>query len=333
VGEFSYPWPETAGPVVGDGDLYTANTWSQGFEALFGAMASNEGVIPRAWNTLTTTAPAANVIRVQSGLAVVHGHIYWNTANNDLAPASAPAATTRKDRLVLHCDWVGAAQYTVRLKLLAGTALNYPALTQVDDNAWENPLYSFIIDDAGAITDLTDEREYCHFGTDVSTAMIEDLAVTTGKIALLAVDTGQIALLAVATGQLAANAVTLGKCDFNVEHGLVLPIGGELVVGDDQSFPLAPNAAFTHTKIKLLVKVAPTGANLICEVECNGVPITTAGNRPTIVAGATAGNTVIFSVAAGAADEVYTLNVDQIGSANPGEDLTCVVWGTQPPVA
>jgi len=331
--EFSFPWPETAGPVVGDGRKYTANEWSQLFEAVFGEMAGNEGVLPRVWNLLAVTAPAANTIRVATGMAFNHGHLYWNTANLDLAPGVAPGGQTRKDYCILRCDWVAGAQYTVRAVILTGTMADYPTPTQIDDNTWEYPLASYIIDDAGAITALSPLFEYCHFATMVSTAMLEALCVTTEKLALLSVDTGQLALLAVDTGQLAAGAVTQPKCDFNIEHGLVLPIGGELVVGDDQSFHLCANAAFTHTKIKLLVKVAPTGANLICEVECNGVPITTAGNRPTIVAGATAGNTVVFSVAAGAADEVYTLNVDQIGSTLPGEDLTCVVWGTQPPVA
>ena len=311
MAEFSLPWPDTSvpGPVIGDGQPYTANEWSQVFEAVFAAMASNEGPLPRAWNELAVTTPGANTIRVASGLAMVHGHAYWNTANLDLNPGAAPGGQTRKDRCILRCDWVGGAQYTVRATILTGTQANYPALTQIDDNTWEIPLAKYIINDAGAITDLADERELCHSATMVSTAMIEALAVTTAKIA--------------------AGAVTPTEMAAYSKNALQFFIGGDLAVGVDLAAHSMPDNAITHIKAKLIVKDAPTGQALIVDINQNGGSIFAAPNRPQIAAGATSGESVVFAVAGGVQNDLYTIDVDQVGNINPGEDLTVLLWFKQ----
>lgn len=172
--ELSAPWPETSTPQIGDGRAYTAAEWDQIWEALYTAMGgATQGILPRVWNTLAVTAPAANTIRCNTGMAFVKGHFYQNDASLDLTPASAGAGTTRKDSVVLRCIWTSTGQYTVRLATKEGTAGAYPAMTQTDDATWELELYRYTIDDTGAITALTDVRTYCHFATMVDEDMLD----------------------------------------------------------------------------------------------------------------------------------------------------------------
>jgi len=87
-----------------------------------------------------------------------------------------------------------------------------------------------------------------------------------------------------------------------------------------------PDNAITHIRAKLIVKVAPTGTPLIVDINKGGASLFLAGNRPQIAAGATHGSSVTFNVATGAQDNLYTIDIDQIGAANPGEELTVLLW-------
>lgn len=181
--EFSAPWPETSGPQVGDGRAYTAAEWDQIWEALYTAMGgATQGVLHRVWNALAVTAPAANTIRCNTGMAFVKGHWYMNDASLDLTPSNAPAGTSRKDAVILECDWTGGGvgQYKVRLAIAEGTAGAFPVLTQTDDALWQIEIYRYTIDDAGAITPYADVRPYCYFATRVSSAMIDQWVAGTG---------------------------------------------------------------------------------------------------------------------------------------------------------
>lgn len=341
MAENSIPWPDTGG-VTGDGREYTSNEWSQIWELLWQEVDStDQGYVPGAWNKLAVTAPAANTIRVATGAALVHGHAYWNTANLDLTPASAPAGQTRKDTVILRCDWAGAAQYTVRAVAKAGDAVNYPSLTQVDDNTWEIPLANYIIDDAGAITDLADRREPIYHATMVSTAMLDDVCVTEGKIGALAVTEGKIGALAVTEGKIGAGAVTNTKlgagavtaaktaCYSRVSFVWHMP--GEAATGQvTLEYPVPYDVILTGGYI--ICPTAPTGADLILDVHSGagaGVTIwTVQANRPKIAAGATGPTAVtcpdVVNIAAGT--RLFCV-VDQIGSGDPGEDWTLVLAG------
>ena len=154
MAQFSWPWPDTSG-AEGDGRKITAEE----FAALL-AHSFSEGVLPTS-NRLVVTSSGANTIDVATGEAIVRGRYYNNSAALALTPASAGAGTTRKDAVVLECDWGGTGstdQYTVRAITIEGTAGAYPALTQTINVLWQHLLYHYTISDAGAITAITDCR-------------------------------------------------------------------------------------------------------------------------------------------------------------------------------
>lgn len=217
MAELSFPFPDTTdpGPQVGDGRPYTSAEWDQWWEALFSQMGgASEGVLPEVWNELEVTDPdVVNKVDVDTGMACIKGKGYWNTASNRLTVASAAGGTTRKDRVILRCDWTGGVgtQYTTRPAVKQGTQANPPTMTQTDNTVWELSLAQFVVDDAGNITDLTDERAYCHFATKVNTDMLDNYAVTNTKLAENAVTTNRILNGAVTVDKLADDAVETVK--------------------------------------------------------------------------------------------------------------------------
>lgn len=182
--QFSYPWPDTStgyDPIIGDGRKITAEEYAYRQLRLFGA-----GVLP-VGNRLAVTSPAANELAVATGEAISGGgRWYRNDAVITLTPASAPLGTSRQDSVILECDWGGTGeteQYTVRVVTKAGTSGAPPSMTQVDGVLWQDRLYNYTINDAGAISGLTDQRTYSTYSTQVATAMIQDEAVTADKLA------------------------------------------------------------------------------------------------------------------------------------------------------
>jgi len=168
MAETSRPWP---GTVLGDCGPYSATQWDDAWENMFTQDNSDtEGVLPGVLNELEVTNPAANTARVATGAALVKGKYYGNSANVDVN-IPTPSSDTRIDRIVLRSLW--SAQ-TVRVTRIAGTeGAGVPAITQVDGNTWDLTLAQVEITTSGAIT-ITDEREYCHYATRVSTAMLDD---------------------------------------------------------------------------------------------------------------------------------------------------------------
>ncbi len=165
--EYSYPWPDSTvdyDPQIGDGRKITAEEFANGYAAFYGA-----GVILRD-NLLAVTSPGANQISVNTGWAVVAGRLYHNDAVLALTPASAGAGSTRKDSVILQCDWTGGGsteQYTVRAVVKQGTAGAAPALTQTPNVLWEEVLYHYTINDAGVISEITDARTFITYNTMV----------------------------------------------------------------------------------------------------------------------------------------------------------------------
>lgn len=191
MAEFSLPWPDSTdpGPQVGDARPITAAEYGLQYMALWSGNVISTG------NRLEVTSPGANQVEVDTGYAFIAGKFYPNDTPVSLAPDSAPAATTRKDSVILQCDWTGGGatdQYTVRAITKEGTAVDYPALTQTVNVLWEERLYNYTIDDAGAITGITDMRTPVTISTEVATAMIQDDAVTADKIAAAVAGNGLV---------------------------------------------------------------------------------------------------------------------------------------------
>lgn len=86
------------------------------------------------------------------------------------------------------------------------------------------------------------------------------------------------------------------------------------------------SAAVNVIGVTISAGTAPTGANLICDVNKNGTTIfTTQANRPTIVAGNNRSSEATPDVVAFASGDFLTVDVDQIGSGTAGSDLTVTV--------
>ena len=85
----------------------------------------------------------------------------------------------------------------------------------------------------------------------------------------------------------------------------------------------------TIDKVFLYAETAPTGADLIADINLNGTTIfTTQANRPTVTAGAntaTSGTPDTTSVADG---DYITFDIDQVGSTVPGADILFVIYFT-----
>lgn len=167
MGEMSFPWPDSTvdyDPQIGDGRKITAEEYAGYFGAVYGA-----GVLLKD-NQLMVTSPGANQISVNTGWAIVGGRLYHNDAALALTPASAGGGSTRKDSVILQCDWTGGgdtAQYTVRAVVKQGTSGAVPSLTQTPNVLWEEYLYHYTINDAGAISGITDARTFATYNTVV----------------------------------------------------------------------------------------------------------------------------------------------------------------------
>ncbi len=89
--------------------------------------------------------------------------------------------------------------------------------------------------------------------------------------------------------------------------------------------------AATLDSVTATVGVAATGADVIVDVNLNAVTMfTTQANRPTITAASQDGVKATPDVTAIASGDVITVDIDQIGSTLPGENLTVILEITVP---
>jgi len=104
---------------------------------------------------------------------------------------------------------------------------------------------------------------------------------------------------------------------------LSIPIN-PLVVGTGIAQFVAIRAGTLHGfRPTVAVGFAPTGADVIFDIHKNGTTVfTNQANRPRVVAGSTVGALAIPDVLAYAAGDVFTVDVDQIGSTLAGSLAT-----------
>ena len=102
-------------------------------------------------------------------------------------------------------------------------------------------------------------------------------------------------------------------------------IDGDLTVDTDLMSIIVP-MALTITEIRCAVSTAPTGANLIIDINKNGTTLyTTQGNRPTIAASGTSATATDSDVTALVVGDILSLDIDQIGSTVAGSNLSVIV--------
>ena len=175
---------------IGDGPTggYTRQDWYDMFRKLFTRGSANEGVLSGVDAELVVTG-SASPLSVAAGAAVGYGFFFEDPTATSL-PVATPAATTG-GRVSLRVDW---ASQTVRPVAILNTSgvTTPPTLVQTLNTTWDIPLATFSITNTGGIT-LTDARQYCHFATRVSAAMIDNGAVGPAAIAANAVGAGQLA--------------------------------------------------------------------------------------------------------------------------------------------
>lgn len=76
--------------------------------------------------------------------------------------------------------------------------------------------------------------------------------------------------------------------------------------------------------VRAYAKTAPVGADLIFDINLNGTSIwdTTQANRVTIAAGANEGTQTSFDYPKFVSGDVFTFDVDQVGSGTAGANIT-----------
>lgn len=176
MAEQSQFW-STNGTGDGASGGYNQQRWYDFLRKIFTTdQSATEGVLLGESNELAVSG-TSSPLSVATGSAIVYGFFYENTAALSLT-VTTPAATTG-GRVVLEADWTAQ---TVRGKVVLNTSgvTTPPALTQSAGSTYQISLATFTITAGGAIT-LTDTRSFCHFGTAVNTAMIDNDAVDDTK--------------------------------------------------------------------------------------------------------------------------------------------------------
>jgi hypothetical protein len=102
----------------------------------------------------------------------------------------------------------------------------------------------------------------------------------------------------------------------------VFTVPGTLSVGTGRAKFYIPGP-ITLGNVRASVGTAPTGADITIDVNKNGTTVfTTQTNRPKIFAGQTLVSTSTPNITEFTTGDYITVDVDAIGSLNPGSDLT-----------
>lgn len=151
---------------VGEGDgshPYTQADAGWYFSNFYTLDKTTMGVIHDVDNELEVTG-TSSPLAVDTGKAVVYQFRYWNDASKNIA-ITTPTNGDTGGRIVLEADWSANTVRAVAISNDDGVS-STPLLTQTENDIWQIPLASFVIDTAGNIwTDqskdtagVTDER-------------------------------------------------------------------------------------------------------------------------------------------------------------------------------
>jgi len=112
-----------------------------------------------------------------------------------------------------------------------------------------------------------------------------------------------------------------------IPNGYGFAITGTLTTGTNLTNAIIIIGAQTITKAYAYCKTAPTGADLLIDINLNGTSIwsTTQANRLTIAASATSGTQTSFDTTALTDEDIITVDIDQVGSTIAGADLTIIL--------
>jgi hypothetical protein len=107
----------------------------------------------------------------------------------------------------------------------------------------------------------------------------------------------------------------------------VFPMAGSLYVGTSLTIQGVAPKTLTITKAYASVKTAPTGANLVIDINKNGTSIwdATQANRLTVTVANTSGTQTAFNTTSLVEGDVLTVDIDTVGSTIPGSDLVVLL--------
>lgn len=180
--QISRPQPDL-NTTYPDAGPYSADQWGDLLQALHnGDNKDIGGVLPTYLNLLGVTTDGTS-ITIASGAALVNGHLLLNDATVTITPTApgAPATYTvvavQNNTNVVYntnLDTVapyagGVPAYATRLAVLRTNVLVQTG------SYWEIPLATFSIDGAGAITSLTEARQFC--GTEYIVSVLTNTLV------------------------------------------------------------------------------------------------------------------------------------------------------------
>jgi hypothetical protein len=195
MAEFSRPQSGLAPADGDDSGAYIANQWAPVLIAanrssgmmVTGAAAPpglpatqlvpNIGVFYATADRLAVTSPGASQISIATGASLVDGRLHTNDTAHTAVAITNPAANPRIDRVVVRQNYTVADFTSVnapalivdfntaRIAIISGAEAGAPvapALTQDEDRLtyWDIPLAQYQIAVGGAISNLTDEREW-----------------------------------------------------------------------------------------------------------------------------------------------------------------------------
>ena len=154
--QISMPWD---GRTVGDATIapYDSDEFSDYIDEMLDYNRAIMGVVSIAKTGysgfLEVTNPAGLTIRVATGIAIVDGKLYRNSASVDNTVV-APGAGSNYYRVILRKSF--AAQ-TVRVALLGPNVVAPPSVTQTDGTTWEIGLATVQVT-SGSVVTVTDTR-------------------------------------------------------------------------------------------------------------------------------------------------------------------------------
>lgn len=304
-----------------------------------------EGVIGAGDFAVTQSSPAAMSVRVAVGIAVVTGddqavqgkYLVRNDATvTGVTIGVAPGSGQRNDLVVLKVRDQNAgvgSDNDALIQVIAGTASLSPVDPAVPDTALVLARVRVPAGTASISNTLIDDLRV------VSAAnfnAVPDGSITSAKIqngAIMNVDingSAAIDLTKLATGTL-VSGIKVGPANFVnsvIPSEVVFTIPGTVTTGS-KNVRYYCETARTIANVVVSVGTAPTGANMIFDVNKNGTTIfTTQGNRPTIASGGFYDGSSVPDVTSMAAGDYFTIDVDQIGSTIPGSNAVIkIVFG------
>ena len=102
-------------------------------------------------------------------------------------------------------------------------------------------------------------------------------------------------------------------------RAVLIPAGGTLANGTNVTFEIPVPYTMDCYEIHLRVKTAPTGQDLLVDVLCAGESIY--GSAVAVTADSNESSQAIVPPATLMADDLLTVDITQVGSGEPGQDL------------